>query len=391
MKERRIDRKMFIRKIKILLYKKITQKNNLMLLGDFIMTLGNKNRSTGSKGFCESQEELMILITEFDLEDLWRYHNPSRIDRTYTSTNVRVGVKTDHEINTFSYHFQTIVIKREPTTFKRGKGHWILNCGLLQDKEYIQHIKRLWENWQTQQNDFRSISEWWEEGRQHIKAFTKLFTRADTTAQQQKKCSLKRRLRNIYTKIDANPHLQNLAYKLKNELKQIEMKKAQGAKICAKMTWELEGKKRNKYFFQKLEKKNADQAILSLKSKQNGKRLKNKLEILTEVKTFYEKLYRQKKNIQKQIEINHRPSMIGRNDQDQSIKKFNFNLERCGPKDSNTKCYQETPNHNKLRMQSTLISRVKKKNSPENRHEREQEKTVAEIEKTKSFEIIITR
>ena len=78
--------------------------------------------------------------------------------------------------------------------------------------------------------------------------------------------------------------------------------------------------------------------------------------------------------------------MIGRNDQDQSIKKFNFNLERCGPKDSNTKCSQETPNHNKLRMQSTLISRVKKKNSPENRHECEQEKTVAEIEKTKSFE-----
>ena len=156
-----------------------------------------------------------------------------------------MSVKTDHEVNTFSDHFQTIVIKREPTTFKRGKAYWILNCGLLQDKE----------NWQTQQKDFRSIPEWWEEGKQNIKAFTKLYTRADTTAQQQKKCSLKRRLRNIYTKIDANPHLQNLAYKLKNELKQIEMKKAQEAKIRAKITWELEGKKRTKYFFQKLEKK----------------------------------------------------------------------------------------------------------------------------------------
>ena len=94
-----------------------------------------------------------------------------------------------------------------------------------------------------------------------------------------------------------------------------------------------------------------------------------------------------KNNIQKQIEINHRPSIIGRNDQNQSNKKFNFNLERCGPKGSNTKCSQKTPNHNKLRMQSTLISMVKKKNSPENIFECEQEKTVAEIEKTiKSFE-----
>ena len=83
-----------------------------------------------------------------------------------------MGVKIDHEINTFSNHFQTIVIKREPTNFRRGKGYWILNCGLLQDKEYIQHIKKLWKNWQTQQNDFRSISEWWEEGEQHIKVFT---------------------------------------------------------------------------------------------------------------------------------------------------------------------------------------------------------------------------
>ena len=63
---------MFARKINKLLYKKIIRKNNLILLGDFNMTLGNKDRKTCSKGFCESQEELMSLITEFDLEDLWR-------------------------------------------------------------------------------------------------------------------------------------------------------------------------------------------------------------------------------------------------------------------------------------------------------------------------------
>ena len=177
------------------------------------MTLGNKDRSTGNKGFCESQEELMSLITEFDLEKFWRRQNPkgrlymhfhgrsntySCIDKAYTYTNLRVSVKINHEISTFSNHFQTIVIKREPTNFKRRKGYWILNCGLHQDKEYIQHIKELWENWPTQKNAFRSISEWWEEEKQHIKAFTKLYTRADTTAQQQKKCILKRHMEHLY-------------------------------------------------------------------------------------------------------------------------------------------------------------------------------------------------
>ena len=96
----------------------------------------------------------------------------SCIERDQKSTNLRVGVKIDLEVNTFSNHFQTIVIKREPTNL-REKGYWILNCGLLQDKEYIQHIKELWENWQTQQIDFRSISEWWDEGKQHIKVLLK--------------------------------------------------------------------------------------------------------------------------------------------------------------------------------------------------------------------------
>ena len=47
MKQQRIDRQMFITKIKKLMYKKIAQKNNLILLGDFNTTLGNKDKSTG--------------------------------------------------------------------------------------------------------------------------------------------------------------------------------------------------------------------------------------------------------------------------------------------------------------------------------------------------------
>ena len=55
-KERRIDKEIFKRKIKKLFDKNVTQKNNLILLGDFNMTLGNKDRSKGNKVFCESQE-----------------------------------------------------------------------------------------------------------------------------------------------------------------------------------------------------------------------------------------------------------------------------------------------------------------------------------------------
>ena len=96
-------------------------------------------------------------------------------------------------------------------------------------------------------------------------------------------------MRKIYTRTDAKPPLEKLADKLKNKLKQIEMKEVQGANIREKITWELECGKCTKYFFQKLEKKkNADQAIVSLKSRQNGKIFKNQQEILAEVKAFYD-------------------------------------------------------------------------------------------------------
>ena len=82
--------------------------------------------------------------------------------------------------------------------------------------------------------------------------------------------------------------------------------------------------------------------------------------------------------------------MIGWNDQNQSNKQLNFNPKRCGVKGSNKQCSQETPNHEKLRMQSTLISRAKKKISPKNRSDHDQEITVAEIEKAKSLLKIIS-
>ena len=50
------------------------------------------------------------------------------------------------------------------------------------------------------------------------------------------------RSQNIYIKTGAKLHLQNLADKLINELKQIKIKEAQGVKIRVKITWVIEGK-----------------------------------------------------------------------------------------------------------------------------------------------------
>ena len=60
----------------------------------------------------------------------------------------------------------------------------------------------------------------------------------------------------------------------KNKLKCRKLK-GQGATIRVKIIWQLEDEKFTKYFLQKLEKRKRDQDILSLKSKQNNKIIKN--------------------------------------------------------------------------------------------------------------------
>ena len=76
MREQHTDGKMFLRNTKKFFYKNIDRKNNLIILGEFNMALGNKDRSIGNKGFCKSQEELISVVTEFDLEDFWRRQTP---------------------------------------------------------------------------------------------------------------------------------------------------------------------------------------------------------------------------------------------------------------------------------------------------------------------------
>ena len=81
--------------------------------------------------------------------------------------------------------------------------------------------------------------------------------------------------------------------------------------------------------------------------------------------------------MQEQIEINTSPSAIGRNDQHQLNKQFDFNPKLCGSEGRNTQCSEKTTNHEQLRMQSTLVSRVKKKILRISRCECDQEITVA--------------
>ena len=305
-KEKQDLRQTFFRKLRKEIRFNITKNENVIILGDFNSTLNTLDRSTNEIGK-EAKSELEALIQQFDLEDHWRLQNPNeklythyhgrtdtfaRIDRAYTDVRLRPNIKIKHVINSFSDHYNAVLLEKRNHNLKIGRGYWILNNALLENVDYKNAITQLWHNWKSQKHCFQSVSQWWENGKKHVKDFTKLYTRAATEKQKKQKTSLERRLRNIYRKIDAKPELKQTAQMLKTQLFNIELKEAQGAKIRCRLQFELEGEKCNKFFFQKMVKrKHANQDMLSIKRIKDGKILTEQTEILHEVKNFYANLY----------------------------------------------------------------------------------------------------
>ena len=101
-------------------------------------------------------------------------------DRAYTTTKFRTNVKIKQVTNSFSDHFHAVLLEKNNDSLKRGKGYWILNNALLNNKDCKNAIIKLWDNWRSQKHCFHSISEWWKRGKKHVKDFTKLYTRATT-------------------------------------------------------------------------------------------------------------------------------------------------------------------------------------------------------------------
>ena len=185
---------------------------------------------------------------------------------------MRPNIKIKHTENSFSDHFHGVLLEKKSQDLKRGKGYWILNNALLDNKEYKNAIIKLWNNWGSQKHCFHSVSKWRERGRNHIKDFTKLYTRATIEKQNKWKASLGKRLPNIYRKIDTKPELKQTAQNLRTQLYNIELKEAQGAKNRSRLQYELQGERCTNFFFQQMEKrKNAKQDMLSIKRISNGK------------------------------------------------------------------------------------------------------------------------
>ena len=178
LKEKQQLRQDFFRKLRKKIGMQTTRNDNITLIGDFNSTRIAIHRSTNDSGEKETKSELEGLIQQFDLEDHWRLQNPNeklythyhgrtntyaRIDRAYRNIRSKpniTNIKIKHVVDPFSDHFHAVLLEKNNQDLKIGKGYWILNNALLDNKDYKNAIIQLWHNWRNQKHCFQSVSEW---------------------------------------------------------------------------------------------------------------------------------------------------------------------------------------------------------------------------------------
>ena len=138
LKEKRQERRLFYYRIRILIRQYMPRGSNLIFLGDFNTTLEKLDTISGENSDTDVQKELEGILNESDLEDHWRLQNPkervythyhgrtgtyARLDRAYTATKIRTDINITHNLNSFSDHYHSVILKRSNKDFERGKGY----------------------------------------------------------------------------------------------------------------------------------------------------------------------------------------------------------------------------------------------------------------------------
>ena len=81
----------------------------------------------------------------------------------------------------------------------------------------------------TKQNNYYSLSDWWEYTKIKIKVTARRFSKNSTTQENIRISRLKKRLQNLYKKENFKPDLQPFINNLQDELYSLESKQARDA------------------------------------------------------------------------------------------------------------------------------------------------------------------
>lgn len=282
---------------------------NRLVGGDFNLVLDLEIDKEGglSRTHLKAQEEVKLWMENTEMTDIWRKHHrkkrkytyhtdyptpiSTRLDFFLTSsgltpqvhrTSITHGYLTDH--NSIRMILQT-------DKLERGPGFWKLNTSLLQDKDYVDAIKRVIVE-TVNLNTEVDPQLLWETIKLQCRGESIKYSSRIRKNKRNKVHKLEKRIQELEQNaiIPTNPTEIEQIKKLKQELdKEIESY-TKGSFIRSRARWQEEGERSTKYFFN-LEKRNFNNKSIRKLKLDNSSIISDKEQVLENINQFYSKLY----------------------------------------------------------------------------------------------------
>lgn len=296
----------------------IIEKNdnpNMILCGDFNTALDPLLDTRCSTDQHKRKREVIKNYLELrDLVDVWRTANPekyqytwkrdqqaqisSRIDYFFVSqglcnrildTDILPGYKSDHWRLQTSFNFED---------HPRGRGFWKFNTSYLRDKQFLEELNLIVDQYLWAVKENISPAQEWEYLKLEISSFCVEY--ANRKAKQRNRLidKLIQRLKILDERLldsQSQDTRENLAFRIKqteqfliNEHEKLAEKQA----FHNKCKYYTEGERNNKFFFNLAKAKYNSKVVRKIKDS-NGNIYSNPKDVLREQAGFYESLFKE--------------------------------------------------------------------------------------------------
>ena len=172
-----------------------------------------------------------------------------------------------------SYHVHTPTIPfcPSPALFPplclQALGFWKLSVSVLEDDDYFQLVSDFFCNWRHRRQSFRSLVEWWDEGKARIKGLTINYCKQHSQSKRLERDILDQLAAHLKVSVDTGCcSLLPIYYNTLDRIKHLDLEAARGDQVPAQVKWVEEGKSSTLYFLCLERKHSADCNVSALRA-----------------------------------------------------------------------------------------------------------------------------
>lgn len=266
------------------LAREVRQRDRHLIGGDFNCAPQYWLDKSSASNVDRGQRSLAGFVAQRDLVDVWRTAHPNERQYTWRNASGSICTRIDLWWATRSlcatvercYHMpfplsdhQAVCLCLPTNQPGRGCGSWKLNTSLLADPALRDMVHACWREWRSQKARFADLGQWWDLGKNHLRSVCQSFSSLMAQQTSADEIALEKELIALYT-VEHEHSSELVRAKIsdvEHKLRQLQLTKAKGARIRAKIQQVEEGEQPTRFFLKREQQRSAANVVTRIQTK----------------------------------------------------------------------------------------------------------------------------